>query len=729
MGRYRNEQLQQRNDGRVGDACLRRLPLALALATVGLAHATPVLADEASGPRVQELDAVKVSAKGVAAKDAAQADVSAVPGGAALIDQERVEQGRVATNQDVLAYQPGVYALAAGGADGLKINIRGSGINRGTNYFRSGVYFLFDGLPVSGPSGSPFELFEPLGLSYTEVLKGANGFDRGSLALGGAIDYVSLTGREASPLELRYELGSFGYHKRQLSSGQALGNFDYYVSLTDGRSDGYQAHSASRNHGVAANVGWQITPDLETRLYLRYREVKFDNAGSVTLEQALQDPRAANPSATVYDWDRNHPGTTWIGSKTTWRIDDDQSLEFGLTYHDYPLATNWWVVHETWAFRDVSATINYTRRGQWFGRDSVTRLGLVSTYNLDSSSHSYSNSLADTGYAIGTLRSARKYDGSSDSVLHASNELALRPDLWLTTGLSLLYTERKAQITYPITAETQPIYRRDHLDYAPRLGLRYEPRAGLQVYGNLSRSVEPPNAWAMVGGNYFASGIATGLASGVMDLKNQTATTAEIGSRGEATLGQWDVSLYRAAVRNELLSVVIADRNGAAVTEETNASATTHQGVEASLHSTLWENAGGQRLSARQAYSFSDFHYDHDAVFGSNRLPGIPRHYYQGELRYDHPAGYYAGLNTWIGSPISIDYADTRRTPGYAIYGANLGFNAPSGRWSAYLDLHNLTDKHYVAIVSPGYDDAGTDQARVTPGEGFAVYAGFTWRL
>ncbi|MFT4247221.1 MAG: TonB-dependent receptor [Pseudomonas sp.] len=707
----------------------RRLPLALA-AAVCLAQAMPALADDADDARrVQELDAVKVSAKGVSARQAAQADVDAVPGGAALIDQQRVEDGRVATSQDVLAYQPGVYALAAGGADGLKINIRGSGINRGTNYFRSGIYFLFDGLPVSGPSGSPFELFEPLGLAYTEVLKGANGFDLGSLALGGAINYVTQTGREAAPLQLRYELGSFGYQKRQLSSGQTLGDFDYFVSLTDGRSHGYQDHSASRSHGVAGNVGWQVTPDLETRLYLRYRESKFDNAGSVSLAQALHDPRAASTSALSYDWNRNHPGSTWIGSKTTWRIDDAQSLEFGLTYHDYPLTTNWWVVHETWAFRDVSATLNYTRRGQWLGRDSLTRIGLVSTYNLDSSSHSYSNSEADTGYALGTLRSARKYDGSSDSVLHASNELALRPALWLTTGLSLLYTERKAQITYPITDETQPAYARGRWDYAPRLGLRWEPRAGLQFYGNLSRSVETPNAWAMVGGNYFSSGVATSLASGVMDLRNQTATTLEIGSRGEAALGQWDVSLYRAAVRHELLSVVIADSNGAAVTEETNASATTHQGVEAALHSRLWEGAGGQRLSLRQAYSFSDFHYDHDAVFGSNRLPGIPRHYYQGELRYDHPAGWYATANTWIGSPISIDYADSKRTPGYAIYGASLGFEAPSGRWSAWLDLRNLTGKRYVAIVAPGYDDAGSDQARVTPGEGRALYAGFSWKL
>ena len=35
--------------------------------------------------------------------------------------------------------------------------------------------------------GTPYELFEPLWLSRAEVLRGANGFDTGALALGGSI--------------------------------------------------------------------------------------------------------------------------------------------------------------------------------------------------------------------------------------------------------------------------------------------------------------------------------------------------------------------------------------------------------------------------------------------------------------------------------------------------------------------------------------------------------------
>lgn len=64
---------------------------------------------------------------------------------------------------------------------------------------------MFDGLPLTGPGGRPYELFEPPKLSRAEVLRGANGFDAGALALGGSINYVTRIGYDAAPLQVRYE--------------------------------------------------------------------------------------------------------------------------------------------------------------------------------------------------------------------------------------------------------------------------------------------------------------------------------------------------------------------------------------------------------------------------------------------------------------------------------------------------------------------------------------------
>ena len=158
-----------------------------------------------------ELGQVLIGAEDRSGEDASDrgrqgATRAQVPGGTNVVDMRRPLQGRVASNQDVLAYQPGVYAQSAGN-EGVKISIRGSGINRAPGAHASGLYAMLDGLPLTGPGGTPYELLEPLWLDHVEVLRGANGFDRGALALGGAIDYVSHTGYNAPLFQVRYADG------------------------------------------------------------------------------------------------------------------------------------------------------------------------------------------------------------------------------------------------------------------------------------------------------------------------------------------------------------------------------------------------------------------------------------------------------------------------------------------------------------------------------------------
>lgn len=631
-----------------------------------------------------------------------------VPGASNLIDMQRVEQGRVASNQDVLAYQPGVFAQSAGN-DGIKLSIRGSGINRAPGAHGSGVYTMFDGLPLTGPGGTPYELFEPLWLSRAEVLRGANGFDKGSLALGGAIDYITHTGRDAAPLQLRYEIGSRGYAKRQISSGQVLGDLDYYVALTDSEYDGYQDHSSGSSKGIAANVGYRFNPNLETRFYLRYRETENDLAGRLTQEQIKHDPRAANPAYLSRDDSRPQPGSTWLGNKTTFYLDDDSQLEAGLVYHDYPMDLREGPMRLKVAYTDVSGTLNYQRRHTLFGHESKTTVGWRTTKHLPNSGASqYSR----VNGVFGAKTRDFTYQGS-DTVLHVGNELELIPNLWLTSGLAAIYTRRESAVTYP---DNGGKVSQQDWDYAPRLGLRYDISPQLQVYGNLSRSVEPPHPWALI----WSSTSNTQ----PIEMQNQTATTLELGARGESSIGHWDLAWYYSNVRHELLAVEIVQGQPA---KEFNASPTVHQGIEAGLDSLLWERGGVGKLSLRQAYTFSDFHYRDDDTFGDNRLPGIPMHYYQAELRFDLPSGLYAGINTQMASKVQVDYANSYPADAYAILGATLGYNSPKQDWQTWLDLRNLTNKRYAATVTPGYDDKGADAARSTPGEGFGVYAGVSY--
>ncbi|TDJ73441.1 TonB-dependent receptor [Pseudomonas putida] len=655
-----------------------------------------------------ELGQVLINDEQQSEMDDVRARLQQVPGGSNLIDMHRVGQGRVASNQDVLAYQPGVFAQSAGN-DGIKLSIRGSGINRAPGAHGSGVYTMFDGLPLTGPGGTPYELFEPLWLSRAEVLRGANGFDQGALALGGAINYVTHTGYDAAPLQLRYEVGSRGYQHRHISSGQVLGNLDYYVALTDSEYDGYQEHSSGSAKGIAANVGYRFNPNLETRFYLRYRETENDLAGRLTKQQIKHDPRAANAAYLSRDDSRPQPGSTWVANKTTFYLEDDSRLEAGLVYHDYPMDLREGPMRLKVAYSDVSGTLNYVRRDTLFGHDSKTTVGWRTTKHLPNSGASQ---FARSGDVFGPRSRDFTYQGS-DTVVHIGNDLELIPDLWLTSGLAMVYTRRESAVTWP---DNGGKVSQHDWDYAPRLGLRYDISPQLQIYGNLSRSVEPPHPWALI----WSSPVATQ----PIEMQNQTATTLELGARGDSLLGRWDLAWYYSQVRHELLLAEIVQGMPA---KEFNASPTVHQGVEAGLDSTLWEQPGTGRLSLRQAYTFSDFHYRDDDQFGDNRLPGIPMHYYQAELRYEWPSGFYAGINTQMASKVQVDYANSYHADAYTLLGARLGWDSPKQDWQTWLDLRNLTNKRYAATVTPGYDDAGQDVARSTPGEGFGVYAGVSY--
>ncbi|AHF67842.1 TonB-dependent receptor family protein [Pseudomonas cichorii] len=703
------------------------LGLSTALACVNIAHA------QSSDENTVNLSNIEVSAGTVSAAEVSREEVKKVPGATNVVDLNDVEQGRVANNEDVFKYQAGIYAKAANN-EGAKISIRGSGINRAPGAHASGLFEMLDGLPLTGPGGTPYELKEPLWLSHVDVRRGANGFDQGSLALGGSINYLTRTGYDAPKLQLRYEAGSHGYTKRQISSGQVLGDLDYYVSLTDSNYDGFQDQSSGGSKGIAANVGYRFNPNIETRFYFRYRETDNDTPGRLTKNQIQHDPRAANSLNVTRDSKRLQPGSTWLANKTTFYLDDNSRVEAGLVYHDYPMDLREGTNRLKVAYTDISGTLNYIRQDQLAGHQSITTLGLRTTKGLPNNGASEYVRIPTgntAGFAVGTKTRDYSYLGS-DTALHLSNDLELVPDLWLTTGVAAIYTRRETEVTYPEVND--PVSTHDW-DYAARLGLRYDFTPQLQVYGNLSRSVEPPHAWSMIwGSNKFfpaGSGAATGLQRAGVELENQTATTLELGGRGENGLGRWDLAWYYSQVRHELLSVETqaATQTTSQIIAESNASPTIHQGIEASLDSTLWQGGAAGKLALRQAYTYSDFHYRDDDRFGDNQLAGIPKHYYQAELRYSHPTSFYVGLNTEHASKIAVDYANSYYADSYTLLGATLGYASPKDDWQTWLDLRNLTNKRYASTVTPGYDDRGQDVARSTPGDGLGVYAGISWSL
>lgn len=691
---------------------LRSTSACVLFSATGLAWAGasfPAMADDA------RLSTVTVTGAARSEAQKARAELDKTPGSTAVVDMKDVEKGRASNAEDVLALQPGVFAQATSGTGANKISIRGSGLNTFYQGYALGIKFLYDGLPITGPGGTQEDLLNMAAVDHTEVLYGANAFNHTALSLGGAINFVSRTGRTAPGNYARFEVGSFGYRKQQLSTGGVVGDSDYYVSVLHNERDGYQDNTETKGRDLIANFGHVFSPKLQTRFFLRYREEQLTNGATLTKYQLKHDPRSNLVPA-----GRKKDGTTLLGSNTTYTFDDDATLDIGLGYNDYPLLNGWRTstTPQDWRSKDTSVVLRYRRaHDELFGLPSDTTLTFSNTlaYLGDVKSHNPAN---------GQLLQYTKYTGSRDTVFALGNELQLNDRTWLSTGLSFINIKRKAEIEYTTGVNTSEFP--DGVDYstwetAPRIGLRYELTPDIQLFGNVSRSIDPPVTWQLgsTGTPY------------IRDVKPQKATTAELGVRASVGIFDGSLTFYRSWIDDEILSVVV--RQASATQDQlvasSNASPTIHQGVEAGLNALLWEGQNGDTLNLRQAYTFNDFYYRHDNTFGGNQLPSLPRHVYQAELQYQQATGFYAQLNLRSASSYYIDYANSFSAPSYTILGARFGYEAPSKRWDVFLDMRNLTDERYATAANTTYDARGNDSANFYPGDAFNVTTGVAFRF
>ena len=155
-----------------------------------------------------EVQAVRPSLT-VPTTEQAQTEIQLTPGGVELIPDTVFRNTPAQTVKDVLGWTPGVIVQPRYGDDG-RVSIRGSGLSR--NYGNRGLNMFMDGIPINTSDGL-VDLFEidPTAYRYVEVFKGANALRFGANSLGGAVNFVTPTGRDAFPFSGRIDTGSYGY--------------------------------------------------------------------------------------------------------------------------------------------------------------------------------------------------------------------------------------------------------------------------------------------------------------------------------------------------------------------------------------------------------------------------------------------------------------------------------------------------------------------------------------
>lgn len=725
---------------------------ALAAALLLILGAEPAWAQSAA-PGATLLDTVVVKADDAPSLEAQR--IKALAGGVSHIGEESLPDTANLTIARALQAAPGVVVQSFfGGNDQPRIQIRGSGLQQ--NPVERGILVLQDGLPLNRADGSyVVGLANPQQASALEVYRGYMANRLGATVLGGAINLISPNGSEQPGYVASLGAGSFGQIGALARAGFSRDAGDLMLQASHSERDGFREYNHSQRSSFSANGAWQWSETARTRFYAAFVDLGFDVSGPLTRDQLESDPQGVhrgpqvtptgmiNPGPNVpHDRPNRESEQALVGSRTSVES-GPHLLDLVVAYtrtddvFRFPVASG----IRTTSGGDATGLLRYA----WSG-DGARALPLfeASAQFTDGSAdrENYLNAAGTRGALFGRSRLQ-----ASTLSLHAGFHLPIGERWTLSPALdhararrsnedryldptrpTLAYNPANPSMRLPDGAipTVSTSYSRRYSGWSPSLALSFAPSAQDNVFLALSRSFEPPthdDLLATVNGTPFSSAgrpqppnpALPADAFRTPDLRAQTASTIELGWRGDRQGYGIDAVLYHSRVRNELLS--LRDQTGSSL-GAVNADRTIHDGLELGA----WRQLGPS-TRARLTWTWQDFRFRDDPLRGDNRLAGAPRQVITAMV--DQAIGEAWTVNAsvrWVPVRTPVDNMNTVWADPYAVTDLRVRYRI-NPNWQAFAEVTNLFDRVYAASTLI-VDQARPDQAAFMPGDGRGLFAG-----
>lgn len=633
--------------------------------------------------------------------------VVSTPGSVSHIDAETYGNSYATNLRDVLQDTPGVLVQNRYSQE-IRLSIRGSGLAR--SFHTRGIEILQDGIPTNLADGSgDFYQIDPSALRAIEVFRGGNALPFGSSTLGGAVNFVTPTGYTAvSPNSFRLDGGSFGTLRAHGQVSRVIGDWDVSASGTYTHSDGWRQHETQNLGHFNATVGRRLSERVETRFYFGayYTDVKLP--GALTYGQSMTTPRMANAGAVAGDQARN----TYVQ-----RFANVTSISFDFGKLDITS----WAIHkhlnhpifqvldqDGWTY-GISPRFTGSFNLGGFRNDVVVGARLFAGSNAV-------QQFLNLGNAMRGALTQQGRQNATNTEAWFENRFFILPEVALTAGAKAYISQR--QFIGGLNLNTlAPVAVDRSITYSgvnPRVGILWEPLRDVQVFANLTRSADVPDFTDLMQ--------TTATTAAFVPLRAQTGTTVEVGTRGRHGRFAWELTGFQANLRDQMLQFNV----GPGIPASTfNAPRTRLQGLEFAGSVDLAQDLTGQgdKVTLRQVWTYSDFRFSGDPVYGNNVLPLVPRHVLRTALSYQHPRFTVTPAIDIVPEGAFVDYANTFRVPGYWLLGVTASAKLPNGG-ELFLDVRNILDRRHIADFGPVTVYNAASSAVFYPGTGRSVYGG-----
>ncbi len=642
------------------------LALILGAGTTGVAMADAVRIDPimVTSPRVER-------------------DIMETPQAVSVVEPEDIQDGRQGLQLDEsLNRVPGVFMQNRYNfAQNLRVSIRGFGAR--APFGIRGIRVFVDGIPETLPDGqSQVDGIDLESVDRIEVIRGPSSALYGN-ATGGVLDIRTMDGPEDRYVELRGTAGSDDFRRYGIRGGGQEGALNYHYSAWEMAYDGFREQSETRKQMFNGKARYDFDRSRSlTTVFTAYNQPLGEDPGGVTRDEVRQNRRAAAPNSIALDAGQ-----------------DIQQRRLGFIYQDANVAGGTLRARTFYTTRDFEQQLPFPGDSLvGFERDFYgVGVDYSNTFALGAFPVRYIvgaevDEQRDDRYRFNSFTGNQVQDERQKAT--AAGVFA-QGDIGLTDRLDLTLAGRLDRVRFRIDD------RGDEPDVSGSetfnegsfsTGLSYQLLPAHRVYAQVGSSYQTPTF------TEFAQIDDAGEITGGFnpDLDSQRAVNFEVGAKG--FLGErtrYDLALFLVRTRDEIVNT------GTDPNQFENAGRTRRYGAELGV-----EHFVTPRFSVAGAYTYSDFKFrdfeteDGDNLKG-NRLGGLPRHAFFGELAWREPGGAYAILDTLLVGRVYADNANEENVAGYGVVNVRVGTTQRVGvsDVETFVAVNNLLDKEYFSNV------------------------------
>ena len=634
-----------------------------------------------------------------------------VPASIDRVEGDDIRNGRLQVNlSESVGAVPGLVARDRQNyAQDLQLSVRGFGAR--SSFGVRGVRLYVDDIPATLPDGQGQITHVDLGsVDRIEVLRGPFSALYGNSS-GGVVSIYTEDGKTPATVVPNFAIGSNRTGRAGLKFSGAVDGVDAVLDINRFTTQGYRDHSAAQRNIGNAKVTVQLDDASTLKLVVNSISLgKADDPLGLTRAAFLADPRSVDATALQFNT-RKTMDQTQAGAVYTRRIDDVSTVR-AVVYDGHRNTIQFQAIPVAAQQSPLSpgGVIALARdyHGvdlRWTGRFREAPLGELTlvagvAYDwLNEKRFGYQNFIGPTLGVQGAQRRNETND-VNDADVYVQGSWKVAPDWTVDLGARRSVVHFESSDHYVTASNPDDSGRARYGAATPVAGLVYAPIDDLRLYLSAGKGFETPTLNEL---SYRPDG-SSGLNFGLQPVRSKN---VEAGAKARtAWLGTVTAAVFQTRTTDELVTV---NNLGGRATFQ-NVGDTRRNGLELSLHRNLFD-----AVRLQLAYTLLDARYRDGfltctatpcpvptrVVASGNRIPGIARSTFYGELAWSPPTGWRAAIEGRASSRVSVDDINSDAAPGYATASLRAGYLVKLDRWtlSGFARVDNLFDRHYAGSV------------------------------